>query len=160
MALIAPFAAGFPSHSFHEPFHARGVLSALRVKVSLSGTLPLAGSPGEDAVAAFGRTVIAGGRHSRTGCPAMPQQDSPGAGGLPGVAARCSPIRLHGEAQNAGSAARAAVLPRRPLPPVAGMGSRPAALRSPRSGPAFVGAGRLTRLGHTSSRWGRRPDFI
>ena len=34
IALIAPFAAGFPSHSFHEPFHARGVLSPQRVKVS------------------------------------------------------------------------------------------------------------------------------
>ena len=37
MALIAPFAVGFPGHPFHEPFHARGVLLPLCVKVSAVG---------------------------------------------------------------------------------------------------------------------------
>ena len=41
MALTAPFAVGFPGHPFHEPFHARGVLSPLCVKVSPVGTFHL-----------------------------------------------------------------------------------------------------------------------
>jgi hypothetical protein len=41
MALTAPFAVGFPGHPFHEPFHAKGVLLPLWVKVSPIGAGPL-----------------------------------------------------------------------------------------------------------------------